>query len=117
MMRTTARKSETESVEGPPGVIRTTMAYNEQSMVCHFSLKKGARILLHAHLAVQNGYLIKGTMRMIGEGRKDFIAGPGDGWCFAAHERHGAVILEDSEAIECFTPPRPEYGVEKGADE
>ncbi len=111
MVRTTARKSETESVEGPPGVLRTTIAHNEQLMLCHFFLKKGAKIPIHAHAAIQNGYLIHGKMRMIWETGKDFVAGPGDGWCFASNERHGAEILEDSEAIECFTPSRPEYEV------
>ncbi len=111
MTRITARKSETQPVEGPPGVLRTTIAYNDQLMLCHFFLKKGARIPLHAHPAAQNGYLIKGRMRMIGERGTDFIAGPGDGWCFASNERHRAEILEDSEAVESFAPSRPEYEV------
>jgi quercetin dioxygenase-like cupin family protein len=111
MVRTTARKSETASVEGPPGVVRTTIANNEQLMLCHFFLKKGAEIPFHAHVAVQNGYLIRGKIRMVWETGIEFVAGPGDGWCFASNERHGAEILEDSEAIECFTPSRPEYEV------
>ena len=109
MVRTTARKSETESVEGPPGIVRTTLATNDQLMLCHFFLRKGAEIPLHAHVAVQNGYLIRGKIRMIWETGKDFLAGPGDGWCLSSNEPHRAEILEDSEAIECFTPSRPEY--------
>ncbi len=111
MPRTTARKSETDSVEGPPGVVRTTIAYNDQLMLCHFFLKKGARIPPHTHVAAQNGYLVKGKMRFIMEGGKNFVAEPGDGWCFASNEPHGAEIIEDSEAIECFAPGRPEYEV------
>jgi len=38
-----------------------------------------------------------------------FIAEPGTGWCFASGECHGAEVLEDCEAIECFAPARPEY--------
>ncbi len=109
--RTTARTSETQSVEGPPGVVRTTIAHNAQLMLCHFSLLKGAEIPLHAHAAVQNGYLIRGKLRLIWETGKDFVANPGDGWCFASNERHRAEILEDSEAIECFTPSRIEYEI------
>ena len=38
-----------------------------------------------------------------------FEVGPGDGYLFAGQETHGAEVLEDSEAIECFAPTRPEY--------
>ena len=109
MTRSTASKSETPSVEGPPGVVRTTIAYNDQLMLCHFTLKKGAAIPLHSHVAAQNGYLIRGKMRLVWETGREFVANPGDGWCFASNEEHRAEILEDSEAIECFTPSRPEY--------
>ena len=109
MLRITARKNETKSIENPPGVIRTTIAYNDQLMLCHFSLKKGSEIPMHHHAAVQNGYLISGKIRMVWESGKDFVAGPGDGWCFNSDEPHRAEILEDSEAIECFNPSRSEY--------
>jgi quercetin dioxygenase-like cupin family protein len=107
--RRTARTTETRSVENPPGITRTTLACNAQSMMCHFSLKKGSQIPFHRHPAVQNGYLIRGRLRMMWKSGEEFIAGPGDGWCFEADEAHGAEVLEDSEAVECFTPSRPEY--------
>jgi quercetin dioxygenase-like cupin family protein len=109
MPRVTARKSDTEQVESPEGVVRTTIAYNDQMMLCHFTLKQGSQIPLHRHVAVQNGYLVSGRIRMIWETGREFVAGPGDGWCFASNEGHRAEILEDSEAIECFAPSRPEY--------
>ncbi|HEY9593058.1 MAG TPA: cupin domain-containing protein [Spirochaetia bacterium] len=109
MARITARRSESEHVEGPAGIVRTTIAYNDEVMLCHFTLKKGSVIPLHRHAAVQNGYLVRGRIRMIWETGREFLAGPGDGWCFASNEGHRAEILEDSEAIECFTPSRPEY--------
>jgi quercetin dioxygenase-like cupin family protein len=109
MMRETARKAETATVENPAGIFRTTIAYNENLMLCHFLLKKGARVPFHGHEAVQNGYLIRGKLRMLWETGREFIAEPGSGWCFDAHVRHGAEALEESEAIECFSPARPEY--------
>ena len=109
MNRPTARLTESPAVENPPGILRRTLAHNDQLMLCHFELRKGARIPLHEHLAVQNGYLIRGRMRMFWEDGRELLAEPGTGWCFASHERHGAEVLEDSEAIECFTPARPEY--------
>jgi quercetin dioxygenase-like cupin family protein len=85
------------------------MAYDEQSMLCHFRLTAGAKIPMHAHAAAQNGYMISGKMRMLLEGEGSFEALPGTGWCFASQQRHGAEVLEDSEVIECFVPMRPEY--------
>jgi quercetin dioxygenase-like cupin family protein len=116
MPRVTARRSETETVEGPPGVIRTTIAWNDSLMLCHFTLKKGAEIPMHSHPAAQNGYLIRGKLRMVWETGREFVAGPGDGWCFASNERHRAVILEDCEAVECFTPSRREYETAETGD-
>ena len=72
-------------------------------MLCHFSMRAGSRIPQHSHPAAQNGYLIRGRIRFItGEG--SFEVGPGDGYLFAGQEPHGAEVLEDSEAIECFAP-------------
>jgi quercetin dioxygenase-like cupin family protein len=96
-------------VENPPGIFRTTLAWSEQSMLCHFRMAKGARIPLHDHPAVQNGYLISGRVRFQRAGQAAFVAVAGTGYCFASGEPHGAEVLEDAEAIECFTPARPEY--------
>ena len=109
MTRETARKDETPGVENPPGIVRTTIAYNDHLMLCHFTLKKGARIPLHEHAAAQNGYMFSGRMKMLWADGRELIAEPGTGWCFMPHERHGAEVLEDSEVVECFAPARPEY--------
>ncbi len=109
MDRPAARRDETRAVEGPPGIFRRTIAYNDHLMLCHFELKKGARVPFHDHPAAQNGYLVSGRMRMLWEDGRQLLAEPGTGWCFLPNERHAAEVLEDSEAVECFTPIRPEY--------
>jgi len=109
MNREMARKAETESFENPPGVFRTTVVYNDELMLCHFLLRKGALVPIHKHASSQNGYLIRGKLRMIwGDGR-ELVAEPGSGWCFNPNEAHGAEAIEESEAVECFAPARPEY--------
>lgn len=112
MGRETAKRVETESVENPRGVFRTTMAYDDQLMLCHFLLRKGARVPIHKHSASQNGYLIRGKLRMIWVDGRELMAEPGCGWCFGSDEAHGSEALEESEAVECFAPPRPEYLLE-----
>jgi quercetin dioxygenase-like cupin family protein len=107
--RETANKGDTAPVEKPPGVFRTTMTYNEQNMLCHFVLRKDAQIPFHSHEAAQTGYLIRGRMRMKWEDGREFIAVPGSSWCFDSNVPHGADVLEESEAVECFAPARPDY--------
>ena len=107
--RPQAQRELAATVENPPGIFRTTLAYNAQSMMCHFRLTRGARIPLHAHPQAQNGYMISGKMKFIDAKGGSFIAFAGSGWCFDGGEEHGAEVLEDSEVVECFAPMRPDY--------
>jgi quercetin dioxygenase-like cupin family protein len=111
-LRRVAQRKESPLVENPSGVFRATLAYNDHIMVCHYTMKKGARIPLHSHAAAQNGYVIRGRLRMTKETGDGFVAEAGTGYCFAPEEKHGAEVIEDSEVIECFAPMRPEYAVE-----
>ena len=104
-----------KKVEMFPGIFRTTMSYNEATMLCYFHMSKGASIPLHKHEAVQNGFVIKGKVRFIVDSgkSKSIIVEGGGGYVFESNEPHGVDVLEDSEVIECFAPMRPEY-VDRG---
>lgn len=91
------------------GLFRTTLSYNKDLMLCHFTMKKGASVPLHNHEAVQNGYVIKGKLRFFNKDGESIIVEPGDGYIFDSNEYHGSEALEDSEFVESFTPMRPEY--------
>jgi quercetin dioxygenase-like cupin family protein len=99
-------------VEMLPGIFRTTMSYNETSMLCYFHFKKGATIPLHKHEAVQNGFVIKGRVKFLMDEERSFIVEDGDGYIFGSNEPHGSEVLEDTELIECFSPMRTEYADE-----
>jgi quercetin dioxygenase-like cupin family protein len=107
--RRMARRGESKTVESPPGIFRTAMAWNAQTMLCHFVMKAGARIPLHHHVVAQNGYVVSGRVRFQRGDGSHFEATAGVGYCFGPDEQHGAEVLEDSEVIECFSPMRPEY--------
>ncbi len=108
--RNRAQRDQLEAVENPVGILRTTMAYNDQSMLCHFRMKKGAEIPLHHHPAAQNGYVVSGKIEFkTGDGTETFLAAAGSGYAFGPDEPHGANVLEDAEVIEVFSPMRPEY--------
>ncbi|RKX78766.1 MAG: cupin domain-containing protein [Spirochaetes bacterium] len=107
--RKRANLKEGTTVENPPGIFRTTLAFNDNIMLCHMDMKKGAKIPLHSHQAVQAGYIIIGKVKLFDKDGRSFVAEPGDSWSFESNEQHGAEIIEDSEVIECFSPMRPEY--------
>jgi hypothetical protein len=71
----TARQAESNAE-----IVRSTLCWDDASMLCHFSMRAGS-----------------------------LEAGPGDGYLFAGQEPRGAHVLEDSEAFECCAPARPEY--------
>ncbi len=98
-----------QAVEFLPGIFRRTMSYNKANMLCHFTLKKNARIELHKHVACQNGFVIRGKVRFFTQDGNSFIVEDGDGYLFESEEYHGSEVLEDTELIECFSPFRPEY--------
>lgn len=98
-----------EVTEMFPGVHRTTLCYNDDIMLCHFTIKKGAKIPLHHHVAAQNGYVVSGSVRFFREDGTDFVATAGTGYLFNSDEPHGLDGIDDTVLIECFTPVRPEY--------
>jgi quercetin dioxygenase-like cupin family protein len=107
--RKNAELEKLESVEKPAGIFRTTLSFNEQSMLCHFKLTRGSAIPLHNHEAVQHGYVLRGGLRFLFNDGKSFIATAGSSYAFDPWEHHGAEAMEDSEVLEFFTPMRPEY--------
>lgn len=107
--RSVCKKADLKAIEGPDGIYRTTMAYNDETMLCHFTMTKGASIPLHNHPAAQNGYIVSGRVRFLKEDGSSLVAEPGTGYAFGPNETHGAEVLEDAEVIECFAPMRAEY--------
>lgn len=107
--RTLTQRQDLKAVEGPPGIFRTTVAFNAQTMLCHFNMNVGAEIPLHNHDAVQNGMVLSGKIEFKKGDGSTFIAQAGTGYAFGPNEQHGATVLEKAEVIECFAPMRPEY--------
>ncbi len=99
MKKKIAIKSSEKAVEMFPGFFRTTLTYNDELMLCHFSLNKGAEIPLHNHDAVQNGYLIRGKVELLSKDGTTLVIEAGTSYVFDSNEVHGAVALEDSEYV------------------
>ena len=108
MIKHTINKEKVHPIKALEGVFRRTLIYNDALMLCHFTLEKNAEIPMHSHKEHQIGYLIKGKIKFLTE-KHDFIAKEGDSYVFDSKEKHGALILEDSEVIDVFNPSREDY--------
>jgi quercetin dioxygenase-like cupin family protein len=91
-----------------PGIRQKTLVHGERTLMAEFLLEQGKEIPKHSHPHEQTGYLVKGRLRLsIGAAQKEI--GPGDSWCIPGGVEHGAEVIEDSVALEVFSPVREDY--------
>jgi quercetin dioxygenase-like cupin family protein len=85
-----------------------TLVHGEKTLMVEFQMKKGALLPRHSHPHEQTGYLVSGRMDLTIDA-ETFSVNHGDSWCIAGDIEHNAVILEDTIAIEVFSPVRADY--------
>jgi quercetin dioxygenase-like cupin family protein len=91
-----------------PGIMMKAIVYGEKTLMTEFLLKSGSTLPSHDHIYEQTGYLVSGKILMTFED-KTFEVNPGDSWNIPGGTTHSARVLEDSVAIEVFSPRRDEY--------
>ena len=91
-----------------PGIRQRTMVFGERTLMTEVLLAKGSLLPEHAHPHEQTGRLVKGHI-LLRIGDKEYDATAGDSWCIPSNVVHGARTLEDSVAIEVFSPVRTDY--------
>ncbi|WP_246275889.1 cupin domain-containing protein [Methanolobus zinderi] len=91
-----------------PGIRMKTIVYGEKTLMTEFVMKKGSILGQHDHMHEQTGYLVSGKI-LLTIGDETFEAGAGDSWNIPGKMPHSAKILEDSVAVEVFSPRRDEY--------
>lgn len=102
------RNSESTPVEMLPGIVRRTLNEGAHTMLCELRLDRGSHVPPHTHPHEQIGYLASGRFRFrIGETWRELEAG--DSWCVPGNVDHEVEVIEDSIAIDIFSPPRDEY--------
>ncbi len=102
------KKSNLDYQNPMTGIKLKTLAYGEKTLLAEFRLEKGNLLPKHAHPHEQTGYLVSGRINLM-VGDKQFVAEPGDSWSIPGDVEHGAEVLEDSVAIEVFSPVREDY--------
>jgi quercetin dioxygenase-like cupin family protein len=90
------------------GIRRKTLVWGRNTLTTEFLLDKDTDLPVHSHPQEQTGYLVSGNMIMT-IGDEEHIVRPGDSWCIPGGVDHGARILEDSVAVEVFSPVREDY--------
>jgi len=91
-----------------PGIRMKILCYGDRTLMTEFLLEREGNLPVHSHPYEQTGYLVSGKIRLrIRESEYDVT--PGDSWCMPAGVEHGAHIIEDSVAIEVFSPVREDY--------
>ena len=90
------------------GIGIKTLVFGDKSLLSEFQLAKGSQLPRHSHSYEQTGYLLAGKMRLH-IGSEVYEVEPGDSWCVPGQMEHQAEILEDSVAIEIFSPVREDY--------
>jgi quercetin dioxygenase-like cupin family protein len=91
-----------------PGIKMKTLSFGEKTLMTEFLLERGAVLPEHRHPHEQTGYLVSGKIVLSIEGEEKETL-PGDSWCIPSNAGHGAKIIEDSVAIEVFSPRREDY--------
>lgn len=90
------------------GVKVKALTHGEKTLTAEFLLSKGSHIPEHSHPNEQAGYLVDGRLRLH-VGSKSKVMLPGDSWCVASNVKHKVDVLEDSVAVEVFSPRREDY--------
>jgi quercetin dioxygenase-like cupin family protein len=91
-----------------PGIRMKTLCYGARTLMMEVLLEPDSTLPVHAHPHEQTGYLVQGRLRLrIGADEQE--VGPGDSWCIPSGVQHGAQSLEDSIAVEVFSPVREDY--------
>ena len=90
------------------GVEMKTFVYGDNSLLTRFHLKKESALPRHSYPQEQTGFMVSGKMKLFIDG-EEFIAEPGDTWSIKGDVEHWAEIIEDSVAVEVFSPLREDY--------
>jgi quercetin dioxygenase-like cupin family protein len=91
-----------------PGIEQKTLVWGEKTLMTEFLLAGGSLLPRHSHPHEQTGYLASGHLTLYIGGEAHDVR-PGDAWCIPGGVEHGADALEDSVAVEVFSPVREDY--------
>ncbi len=103
-----SKASDEGYIKALDGIERKTLTYGEKTLTAEFRLQKGKELPMHSHPHEQSGYLVSGHIVLSIDG-EEYDMMSGDAWAIKGDLMHGAKIIEDSVAVEVFSPVREDY--------
>ncbi|MBC7107907.1 MAG: cupin domain-containing protein [Methanomassiliicoccales archaeon] len=102
------RAVDTKTVKVTNKITRRMVVCGQKCQIIEFVLEKGAVIPAHRHPHEQIGYVQKGKLKMLIDGQISILT-QGDGYWIEPNVEHEVEVLEDSIAIDVFSPPREDF--------
>lgn len=90
------------------GVYRHTLAAGDRMLQMEVRLEPGSHVIEHAHPHDQISYVARGRLRFFLAGEPRELAA-GESVYIPGGVRHAVDALEESLAIDTFSPPREDY--------
>ena len=81
----------------------------ERVTVARFEIKRGGVVPQHSHENEQVSYIISGALKFVFEGGRDVVVRGGEVLQIAPHVPHAAEAIEDTLAIDVFSPTRQDW--------
>jgi quercetin dioxygenase-like cupin family protein len=78
------------------------------TMLARLVLKRGAYVPLHQHVNEQVSHVVAGSLKFVLEG-KEVMVRTGEILCIPPNVPHEVTALEESVALDIFTPPRQDW--------
>jgi quercetin dioxygenase-like cupin family protein len=118
MAQATLHRWDDLSIDKPMEMLERKRIVGEQAMISRVSLQKGCTVPMHAHGNEQMACILSGKLRFQIEDRasgpRTVDAGPGSVLLLPANVPHAAEALEDTVALDVFSPPSQTTGVDVG---
>src|SRR5258708_7885177 len=104
----TARSADIAAIAIAPGSWRKTITWGERTLVSEVTFERGGIVPKHSHPHEQTGYVVSGAIEFT-LGDRPVVLRAGEGYLIPGGLAHSCLALEDSVAIDIFSPLRDEY--------
>ena len=109
----TYKSAEMEKFTKRPG-LTGTFVHGKDLTLAHWLFEKDMPLASHSHPHAQITYVVSGKIRFeTGDGRAEVVEA-GHFVVFAPDEVHGGLALEESVAVDAFSPAREDFKEEMG---
>jgi Uncharacterized conserved protein, contains double-stranded beta-helix domain len=89
-------------------LVTRKVIHGAQMTVARLRLSKSAKVPEHSHVHEQLSMVESGKLLFVVAG-KEFVLGPGDVMPLAPHVPHWVEALEDTVAVDVFSPAREDW--------